>query len=139
MVRAGLVAAVLLMVSQAALGQAPAPRADPESIVPLPNALEVVAPDTGVSPDFARFHGAWFGTWGDLINHVLIVERVTADGHAQVVYATADSAIAHAYRYWLRLDARVEGDALTVAVPGAAVSYRFDTPHRLVGSYGAPS
>jgi dienelactone hydrolase len=70
---------------------------------------------------------------------VLIVERITPDGHAQVVYATGDSAAAHSYRYWLRLDARVEGNALTVAAPGAAITYRFDTPDALVGSYEATS
>jgi dienelactone hydrolase len=122
----------------AAAPQAPAaPRPDPENIVPLPSVLEIAAPAANVPPDFARFHGAWFGLWGDLIRHVLIVERVAPDGHAQVVYAVGDSASAQSYRYWLRLDAHVEGNALVVAIPGATVSYRFDTTDSLIASYEA--
>jgi dienelactone hydrolase len=169
MARAVSIAAGLLMLGHAALAQAPAlqapalqapalqapaaqtaapqasaalaqpQRADPENNVPLPATYEIVAPGPEVRPDFARFQGAWIGIWGDLIKHVLVVERVTADGHAQVVYAIGDSATARAFRYWLRLDARIEGNALIVAVPGATVAYRFDGPDSLIGSSEASS
>jgi dienelactone hydrolase len=128
-----LVVAAMLVWSRAAMGEDV--REDPESIVALPDALEIVTPGADVPAAVARFHGAWFGVWVDIIRHVLIVERVAADGRAQVVYAIADSAFAHAYRSWLRLDARIEGETLIAAAPGAAITYRLEDPDRLVGSY----
>jgi hypothetical protein len=44
-----------------------------------------------VPPEIARFQGAWIGTWHD-DRHILVVERVRADGYANVVFAQSDSA-----------------------------------------------
>ena len=51
--------------------------------------MEMPAPD--VSPDIARFQGAWIGTRHD-DRHILVVERVKPDGHANVIFAQSDSA-----------------------------------------------
>ena len=64
---------------------------DPESLVPLPTQLEIKPPAADVPSPIARFHGAWVGTWGDDLRHVLVVESVTPDGQAAVVFANADS------------------------------------------------
>jgi hypothetical protein len=64
---------------------------DPESIVPLPDKFDMETPATDVPPEMARFHGAWVGTWHD-DRHILVVERVKPDGHANVVFAKAASA-----------------------------------------------
>jgi hypothetical protein len=65
---------------------------DPESIVPLPDEFDMEMPEPDVSPDIARFQGAWIGTWHD-DRHILVVERVKPDGHANVVFVQSDSAI----------------------------------------------
>jgi hypothetical protein len=54
--------------------------------VPLPNTFDIEMPAPGVPPEIARFYGAWIGTWQD-DRHILVVERVTSDGHANVVFA----------------------------------------------------
>jgi hypothetical protein len=64
---------------------------DPESIVPLPDKFDIETPSPDVPPEIARFQGAWIGTWHDH-RHILVVERVKADGHANVVFAQSDSA-----------------------------------------------
>jgi hypothetical protein len=56
---------------------------DPESIVPLPDKFDMEMPAPDVPPQLARFQGAWIGTWHDDW-HVLVVERITSDGHANV-------------------------------------------------------
>jgi membrane carboxypeptidase/penicillin-binding protein len=79
---------------------------DPESIVPLPDKfdIEVTAPD--VPREIARFQGAWIGTWHD-DRHILVVERVKPDGHANVVFAQSDSAF---YNHESRMVARRSND-----------------------------
>jgi len=65
---------------------------DPESIVPLPDRLEMRQPAPDVPPDIARFGGAWIGTWADDIRAILVVERVEPAGRADVVFAHGDKA-----------------------------------------------
>lgn len=34
-----------------------------EKAVPLPDDLNIVAPDASIPPEFARFSGKWYGEW----------------------------------------------------------------------------
>jgi dienelactone hydrolase len=86
---------------------------DPESIVPLPDKFDIEMPTPDVPPEIARFHGAWIGSWGDDNRHILVVERVKPDGHADVVFAHADSAYYNMYREWFRSEAKIADGVLT--------------------------
>src|SRR5882757_3669201 len=88
---------VLLMLMHSA--QAQPLTVDPETIVPLPNKFDMEMPAPDVPPEIARFQGAWIGTWQD-DRHILVVERVTPDGHANVVFAQSDSAFYSMNREW---------------------------------------
>jgi hypothetical protein len=102
---------VVLLLMHAA--HAPPLTVDPESIVPLPDKLDMEAPAPDVPPDIARFQGAWIGTWHD-DRHILVVERVKADGRANVVFAQSDSAFYDANREWWRDEATIIDGVLTV-------------------------
>src|SRR6266513_954359 len=102
---------VLLMLMHVA--QAEPLTVDPESIVPLPNKFDMEMPAPDVPPEIARFHGAWIGTWHD-DRHILVVERVARDGHANVVFAQSDSALYGMNREWWRDKATIAGGALTM-------------------------
>jgi dienelactone hydrolase len=102
---------------------------DPESVVPLPGKfdMETLAPD--VPPEIARFQGAWIGTWHD-DRHILVVEHVTPDGHANVVFAQSDSAFYGMNREWWRDKATIVDGVLTMK--GFRIfRYAFDGPDRL--------
>jgi dienelactone hydrolase len=102
---------------------------DPESIVPLPDKFDMEAPAPDVSPDTARFQGAWIGTWHD-DRHILVVERVTPDGHANVVFAQSDSAFYGMNREWWRDKATIADGVLTMT-GFRTFRYAFDGPDRL--------
>jgi dienelactone hydrolase len=102
---------------------------DPELIVPLPDKFEMETPAPDVPPEIARFQGAWIGTWHD-DRHILVVERVTREGHAKVVFAQSDSAFYGANREWWRDDATIADGVLTMT--GFRIfRYAFDGPDRL--------
>jgi dienelactone hydrolase len=106
---------------------------DPESIVPLPDRFDMETPAPDVPPEMARFHGAWVGTWHD-DRLILVVERVTPDGHANVVFAKAASAFYDPSfgmnREWWRDDATITDGVLTMT--GYRIfRYVFDGPDRL--------
>lgn len=102
---------------------------DPESVVPLPGRFEMEAPASDVPPETARFQGAWIGTWHD-DRHILVVERVTADGQANVVFAQSDSAFYGLNREWWRSEARIVDGVLTLT-GFRTFRYVFDGPDRL--------
>jgi dienelactone hydrolase len=106
---------------------------DPESIVPLPDTFDMETPVPDVPREMARFHGAWVGTWHD-DRHILVVERVTPDGHANVVFAKAASSFYDPSfgmnREWWRDEATITGGVLTMT--GFRIfRYAFDGPDRL--------
>ena len=102
---------------------------DPESIVPLPDKFDMEMPAPDVPPQMARFYGAWVGTWAD-DRHILVVERIKPDGHADVVFARADSAFYGMNREWWRDTARIVDGVLTMT--GFRIfRYAFDGPDRL--------
>jgi dienelactone hydrolase len=102
---------------------------DPEAIVPLPDKFDMEIPAPDVPPEIARFRGAWIGTWHD-DRHILVVERVKADGHANVIFAQADSAFYNMNREWWRDEATIADGVLTMT-GFRAFRYVFDGPDRL--------
>ena len=102
---------------------------DPESLVPLPDKFDMETPAPDVPPEIARYQGAWIGTWHD-DRHILVVERVTPDGHANVVFAQSDSALYGMNREWWRDKATIVDGVLTMN--GFRIfRYAFDGPDRL--------
>ena len=67
--------------------------------VPIPDDAHVSAAPKSAS-DQKRLLGAWVGTWGGSLRHILIVEDIRAGGEASVVYAIGDSPIVA--RHWSR-------------------------------------
>ena len=80
-------------------------------------AVEILAGDVRIPPDTRivsapletpegtkRFLGAWIGSWGGLLHHVLIVESVDSNGVASVVYAVGDNPRAGVARQWKRYE-----------------------------------
>lgn len=110
---------------------------DPELIVPLPDKFDIEMPAPDVPPEIARFHGAWVGTWGEDIRHILVVERVKPDGRADVVFAHGNSAFYGMYREWWRSEAGIADGVLTITgealkMPAFRIlQFAFDGPGRL--------
>src|SRR5262245_10831353 len=102
---------------------------DPETIVPLPAKFDMEAPATDVPAEIARFHGAWIGTWHD-DRHILVIERVKRDGHADVIFAQSDSAFYGMNREWWRSKATITNGAL-ILTGFRTFRYVFDGPDRL--------
>jgi len=120
--------AVLLM-SWLSDAQAQPLTVDPESIVPLPDKFDIETPAPDVPPETARFLGAWVGTWHD-DRHILLVERIRPDGHADVLFAQSDSAFYGMNREWWRDQATIADGVLTMT-GFRTFRYVLDGPDRL--------
>jgi len=123
------------MMSSQALVQVNTARADPESLVPLPKQLEMQPPPANVPSTIADFHGAWVGTWGDDLRHVLVVESVAPDGKAAVIFAHADSPAFSVWAGWQRTEAIIADSRLRLSLGYADVAYEMDGLDRVVGTF----
>ena len=102
---------------------------------PLPEDLTIASPAPDVPADSAAFSGAWGGdAWDGTTPNVLVVERVSADGSATVVYAQGDTPSWQIQRAWYRLSGKIVDGRLTITLPsGDVVDYRLGQNDELIG------
>jgi dienelactone hydrolase len=98
--------------------------------VPIPDDAAVIAAEPA-----AAFSGAWLGLWDGKIKHILIVGRIKDDGKADVVFALGDAPQLGIRHGWVRPDARVNGDTLTVTGTDFSASYRMTSANWAEASY----
>ena len=109
MLRAAMLLAWLALAATAAHAQ--------PSFVPLPADVAVTAPSADVPPAVARFSGVWArGAWDSVLPHVLVVERLEADGSATVVYAIGARAEWNIRPSATRVASRVDDGTLRVVL-----------------------
>ena len=89
--------------------------------VPLPSDATVAAMTPGSA--FQQWSGVWVGVWGDSPKHILLVESVSEDGTAHVVYAIGDNPYAGIQPRWLRLEGIASGRTLKVTGKSFTVTY----------------
>jgi beta-aspartyl-peptidase (threonine type) len=98
------------------------------SNVPLPDNIVITPPGDDVSPDRAKFSGAWggvaYGSW----NFILVVEEISADS-AKVIYAHGPHAYTGEGRY-RRLPAVFVDEGIQITEPaewdGFTVTYQLN-------------
>ena len=102
--------------------------------VPLPKNIEItlMPPASDVPPSIAAFAGKWNGVWGNTVPSNLYVEKISADGTAQVVYAWYDPWVVRggATRY---ADGRISNGVLTIGNARVTFEYRMLKDGRLEG------
>jgi dienelactone hydrolase len=89
--------------------------------VPLPSDAVVAATTPGSA--FQQWGGVWVGVWGGSPKHILLVESVSEDGTAHVVYAIGDNPYAGTQRRWLRLEGVASGRTLKVTGKEFSATY----------------
>jgi hypothetical protein len=82
-------------------------------VVPIPADVRIEVP-LNASEALSRFSGAWVGSWGDLLHHILIVENIWASGEARVVCAVGNHAAFSVKGQWRRQETTVSGNMLTI-------------------------
>ncbi|MEL6993886.1 MAG: dienelactone hydrolase family protein [Pseudomonadota bacterium] len=95
--------------------------------VPLPFDIEI---SSSTSSDFT---GVWTGKWSDWLNHILVVEDVSADGTARVAYSIGQ--IGSAPGRFFRISAEIRDGELIIAEPQLRARYSFSSTGRLRAVY----
>src|SRR5438874_267643 len=103
--------------------------------VPLPPDAKSASATEPQSPLQRRWSGVWVGAWGGSLKHILIVESVTEDGTARVVYSTGDNPLLGIQRMWSRHNATVTDDHLTIAENGFSATYELSGDGALKATY----
>jgi hypothetical protein len=101
--------------------------------VPIPEDVRVEVP-LDAPEALSRFSGAWVGSWGGWLHHILIVENISASGEARVVYAVGDNSAAGVKAQWRRHEATVSGNMLAIDDTFNG-TYELTRPDRLRATY----
>ncbi|MBS0528240.1 MAG: alpha/beta hydrolase, partial [Proteobacteria bacterium] len=90
--------------------------------VPLPSDASVAGSPSGnlLKP----WNGVWVGAWGGSLKHILLVESVSEDGTAHVVYAVGDNPYAGITRRWFRIDGIASDHTLQIKGKGFSATYQ---------------
>ncbi len=91
--------------------------------VPLPGDAKAATVVETDPTELRQWAGAWVGAWGGRLKHVLLVESVTTDGLARVVYAIGDNPWLGIQRGWSRHEATLSGRRLTISEAGFSATY----------------
>ncbi len=100
--------------------------------VPLPADVSPMPSDTTASP----FAGTWIGKWDGTLKTVLVVEAISDEGKANVVYAVADNPKAGLEGAWFRYDAEIVGDVMRMFGKRFAVTFELSQTGRLKAVFG---
>jgi hypothetical protein len=83
-------------------------------VVPLPNDILIVSPNSNLSPEIKAFSGKWGGRWwnpsgniGDGNDAVLIIEKIINERQVIVVYAWGDSFAWNITKGWARFNMNI--------------------------------
>src|SRR5262245_16004902 len=103
--------------------------------VPLPPDAKAASPAESQSPLQRKWSGVWIGAWGGNLKHILIVESVTADGTARVVYSIGDNPLLGIAPAWTRHKAMVTDDRLTIVEANFSATYELSSGSALKATY----
>jgi pimeloyl-ACP methyl ester carboxylesterase len=103
--------------------------------VPLPGDAKAAKVAETDPPELRQWAGAWVGAWDGRLKHVLLVESVTADGLARVVYAIGDNPQFGIRRGWSRHEATLSKRRLTLSGAGFSATYDLDDQGGLNATY----
>jgi len=108
-----------------------------EAQVPLPSDLAIVSAPAGIPAQVTAFLGAWGGdAWQGLLPHVLVVERVSSGGIANVIYAIGNAPESKIRARWTRVIGKFSDGRLHLDFPnGAGVDYVMKDDGTLFGRY----
>jgi hypothetical protein len=108
--------------------------AQAQSDVPLPTDVTIVLPDPTIPKDLAGFSGKWVGVWDNVLNHVLVVEKVEPTS-ASVIYATGTYSGWNATPRWARYRGDFIGPQLVIHLGSAVATYVLQSDGTLAGRY----
>ena len=118
---------------ETAKAQPPAARSGPG--VPLPPDVRVVRGED-VPLARAAFVGKWYGLWDGQVEHILVVQDVSASG-ASVIYAWGETA-SGVKEGFVRVNGHFDGDLLVLMLSRpATVKYRMRPDGKLDGQFNA--
>ncbi len=104
------------------------------TLAPLPDEFSIHPPSSDVSATTAGFSGAWVGAWGQQLAGALIVEDISPDGTAHVIYSWGNFTWFKAG--WAREIGYISNDELRLQTnAGIRISYTLKPDGTLSGTY----
>ena len=102
---------------------------------PLPDDISIAPPASTVTQDTAAFSGAWLGAWSGELPTALIVEQVSSNGQAQVIYSVGNLPFYYKIKAdWFRQTGQISNGKLQLLLKtGAKIDFTLEPGGLLMG------
>jgi len=121
----------------AAQSEKPAASADTRCIseTPLPDDLKLLEPGPNVPKNVSQFAGKWMnGNWNGELCGALVVNNVTSEGDAEVIYSWGHGISAAAN--YVTVDGKIKDGTLNIRLPwGTEAQYEMESPTVMTGKF----
>ncbi len=129
----------VLIVGLLLIGCAATTHNEPTASIPLPQNMNIITPESTLSPQIRDFSGKWVGKWDVFLDHILVVEEISPP-NAKVIYAHGKSV---SWNIWdprfSRRQGHIEPGILTLTFGSTMVTYRLQNDGTLSGIYESSS
>lgn len=102
--------------------------------VPLPSDVKIASVENADAAN-DKWLGVWVGAWGNMLKHILVVQSVSADGDADVIYAIGENPAIEIKPAWTKHKAVVSGDTLTITQSTFSATYKISASGGLRAKY----
>jgi hypothetical protein len=107
----------------------------------FPEDMNITSPGSKVPKTLGEFSGKWYGVWGGILDHILIVEKINDNLEANAIYSWG---IAYQWNLnqpgWKRYTGKFEGNMLILTDEDnrIIIKYRLNSDGTLDASYKRP-
>lgn len=125
----------VLLVGLLLIGCATTTHNEPTASIPLPQNMNIITPDSTLSPQIRDFSGKWVGKWDVFLDHILVVEEISPP-NAKVIYAYGKSVEWNIWKpSFSRVQSHIEPGILTLTFGSTMVTYRLQSDGTLSATY----
>lgn len=104
---------------------------------PLPADISLAPPSPALARNAAAFSGAWLGSWGNELPTALVVEQISSNGTAHVIYSWGHSPLYGFKAGWERETGQIAGGKLRLSsTNGPKIDFTLEPDGTLLGRYG---
>lgn len=107
--------------------------------VPLPQDTKTSFDKSQSGNETNWLNGIWYGAWGGQLKHILVVEDISTNGTASVVYSIGDFPSWGIKKSWLRPKAKFENGTLKLTAKNFKAEYKLSKQKKMIGLFQAGS
>lgn len=104
----------------------------------LPDDVKILKPKPNIANELSKFSGRWFGLDGGVLEHVLVVEKITASNNIEAIYAWGNAPQWGVESGWMRMIGYFENGKLILEKNDIKIIYTLKPDRTMISLFEKP-